>query len=102
LRFGKIAEPVARHHQLRHDLLGGEIAHQTLRAGVAEGAGQRAADLARDAERAAIDLGDVDAFDLGAAITRAGRGHPDQPFAGAVGRNLLGCDLWQVERECSG
>ena len=66
----EIAKPVARHHHLGDDLLGLEVAHQALRAGMAEGAGQRAADLAGDAERAAIDLGDIDAFDLGAAIMR--------------------------------
>ncbi len=49
LAIGEIAEAVARDQQLREDFLGGQIAHQLLRAGVAEGAGQRAADLAGDA-----------------------------------------------------
>ena len=39
------AKLVARGHQLLHDLLAGEIAHQLLRAGVAERAGQCATDL---------------------------------------------------------
>ena len=59
-----VAEPVARHHHLADDLAGREVAHQPLRAGVAERAGQRAADLARDAQRAAIGFRDVDALDL--------------------------------------
>ena len=58
------AKPVARHHDLADDLAGGQIAHQPLRAGVAEAAGERAADLARNAERAAILLGDVDGLDF--------------------------------------
>ena len=70
---------------LADDLLGGQVAHQLLRAGVAEGAGQRAADLAGDAERAAAFLGDVDGLDLdrpaGAARRKA-----EQPFARAVRR----------------
>ena len=70
---GKVAEPVAGDEELRHDLARREVAHEPLRAGVAEGAGQRAADLARDAERPAVRFGDIDAFDLGAAVVRAGR-----------------------------
>ena len=54
----------------RDDLLRRQIAHQLLRAGVAEGAIERAADLARDAERAAIALGNIDAFDFGALVQR--------------------------------
>ena len=49
---------------LADDFAGGEIAHQALGAGVAEGAVERAADLARHAQRAALGVGDVDAFDL--------------------------------------
>ncbi len=77
----------------------GQVAHEALRAGVAEGAGERAADLARDAERAAIDLGDVDALDLRALVERARRRHADQPLAGAVLRDLLGDDL-RAGRAC--
>jgi hypothetical protein len=36
---------VARRQDLPHDLGRGQVAHQPLRAGVAKGAGQRAADL---------------------------------------------------------
>ena len=78
---------------LADDLLGLEVAHQPLRAGVAERAGERAADLARDAQRAAIVLGDVDRLDLGRARLMAALGEPQQPFARAVGGDLLGGDL---------
>ena len=74
------AERVARHHHLADDLGRGEVAHQALRAGMAERAGQGAADLRRDAERAAILLGDVDGLDLLPV------GEAQQPFARAVGR----------------
>ena len=93
-----VAEPVAGDDRLRRDLLRRQVAHEPLRAGVAEGAGQRAADLARDAERAAVALGDIDALDLGAAVARARRRHADQPLAGAVLRDLLGDDLGTIER----
>ncbi len=69
---GEVAEPVARHQQLGEDFLGGQVAHQLLRAGVAERAGERAADLAGDAERAAAFLGDVDGLDLDRAAGAAG------------------------------
>src|SRR5262249_28909812 len=59
-----ITETIARDHDLADDLAGREVAHEPLRAGVTERAGERAADLARDAKRAAVGLGDVDAFDL--------------------------------------
>src|SRR5215204_677878 len=84
--------------RLRRDLLRRQVADEPLRAGVAERAGQRAADLARDAERAAVALGDVDALDLGASVARARRRHADQPLAGAVLRDLLGDDLGTIER----
>ena len=88
----EVAEPVAGDQDLADDLLGGQVAHQLLRAGVAEGAGERAADLAREAERAAAFLGDVDGLDLdrpaGAARRKA-----QQPFARAVLGDLLGDDL---------
>ena len=79
------------------DLFRLEVAHQPLRAGVAERAGQRAADLAGDAQRAAVGFGDVDRLDLGRARLMAALGKPQQPFARAVGRHLLGDDLGAVE-----
>ena len=82
-----VAEVVAGDEDLADDLGRGQVAHQPLGAGVAEGAGQRAADLARDAERAAILLGDVDGLDLVAA------GDPEQVLARAVGRDLPGHHL---------
>ena len=82
------------------DLLGRQVAHQLLRAGVAERAGQRAADLRGDAQRAAAFLGDIDGLDLdrpaGAARRKA-----EQPFAGAVVRDLLLDDLRPGDREMS-
>ncbi len=95
----KIAEPVARDHDLADDLAGRQIAHQALRAGMAERAGQRAADLARDAERAAVAFRDIDAFDQMRPLACVFAGKLEQPFAGAVGRHLLGHDLRPVERE---
>ena len=65
---------IARQQDLADDLLGLQVAHQPLRAGVAERAGERAADLARDAQRAAVGLGDVDGLDLGRARLVPARG----------------------------
>ena len=98
-----VAETVARDHDLADDLAGREVAHQPLRAGVAERAGERATDLAGDAQRAAVGLGDVDAFDLVRALVqtfaRALAGQPQKPFARAVDRDLLGNDFRARERE---
>ena len=71
---GQSPMPVAGDDELGDDLGRGQVAHQALRARVAERAGERAADLARNAQSAAIDLGDVDALDLRALVVRAGRG----------------------------
>ena len=60
---------------------------------MAEGAIERAADLARDAERASVLLGNIDALDFRALVVRMGGRHPEQPFAGAVGRDLFGDDF---------
>ena len=59
-----IADAIAGEQDLADDLRHLEVAHQALRAGVAERAGERAADLARDAQGATVDLGYVDGFDL--------------------------------------
>ena len=88
-----VANAVARQQDLADDLLWLEVAHQLLRAGVTERAGERAADLARDAQRAAIGLGDVDRFDLRGARLASALGQPQQPLARPVGRHLLGDDL---------
>ena len=95
---GPFIEGVAGDHDLRGDLLRGEIAHEGLRAGMAEGAVQRTADLGRDAERPAIhaDAGDVDAFAFDAG------GKARQPFLGAVFGNLMIGDLRAVQRETRG
>ena len=80
LRRRPFAERIARDHHLRDDLLRRQIAHQPLCAGVAEGAGQRAADLGGDAQSPAILLGDMNGLDL-LAIGKA-----QEPFAGSVDR----------------
>ena len=77
------AERVAGEHDLADDLAGVEIADQPHRAGMAEAAIERAADLARDAQRAAVRVGDEHHLEIVAV------GGAQQPFAGAVGRDLL-------------
>ncbi len=62
---------------------------------MAEAAGERAADLARDAQRAAVLLRDVDRLHLLAVI------EAKQPFARAVGGDLLGDDLGAGEGEAA-
>ena len=84
---GPLAERVARDHDLPDDFRRRQIAYQALRAGVAEGAGQRTADLRRDAQRAAVALRDVDGLDLLAVI------EAQQPFPGPVGRGEGLADL---------
>ena len=97
-----VAQSVARHHHLADDLAGGEIAHQALGAGVAEGASERAADLAGDAQRAALGVGDIDALDfVRSARLRLAR-QPQQPFARAVDRNLFGHHFRALQREVLG
>ena len=93
-----IVEPVARQDDLADDLARREIAHQALRAGMAERATERAADLAGNAQRAAIGLRDIDAFDVVRPIRQFAR-EPQQPFARAVDRDLLGGDLRPRQRE---
>ena len=66
---------------------GAQVAHQRHRAGMAERAGQAAADLGRQAERAAPLLGDQHALDLLPV------GEAQEPLAGAVARALLVDDL---------
>ena len=66
---------------------------------MAESAGQGAADLTGDAERAAILFRDIDAFDFGAAILCVRRIEPDQPFPRPVAGDLLGGDLRPRQRE---
>ena len=96
---GKITDAVTRDDELLHDFLRRQVAHQLLRARVAERASQRAADLTRHAERAAVAFGNVDALDLGALVLVIDRGEADQPFARAVGRDLFSDDLRTFERE---
>ena len=98
----EVAEPVARDHDLADDLARGQVAHQPLRAGVAERAVQRAADLARQAQRAAVGLRDIDALDLVRTFAGVLARQPQQPFARAVGRNLLGHDFGPRQRVTRG
>ena len=76
------AERVAGEHHLADDLRRLEVAHQPHRAGVAEGAIERAADLARHAQGAAVGVGDEHHLEVMAVVGA------QQPFAGAVGRHL--------------
>ena len=59
---------------------------------------QRAADLARNAERAAVGLGDVDGFDFGRTFA-GGRREPQQPFSASIFGDLLGGDVRSGKRE---
>ncbi len=95
---GIVAQPVARHQHLRDDLGGGEVAHEALRARVAEGTVERAAHLAGDAERAAVALRDIDALHLVRLLAGGVGGQAQQPFAGAVLRDLLHHDLRPRQR----
>src|SRR3989338_7884102 len=65
-------------------------------AGMAEGTSQRAADLRRNAQRAAIGFRDIDGLDLMPA------GDADQIFAGAIFGDLFGDDLWHLKHEILG
>ena len=86
--IGPIAKAVSCDQQLGKDFLGCQIAHQFLRAGMAEGAGEGAADLGGNAKRAAAFFGNIDGFDIN-RLARAARGKAHQPFACAVIGNLL-------------
>ena len=90
------AQIVARQHDLAHNLGRRQVAHQLLRAGVAEGTGQRAADLGRNAQRPAPLFGDIDRLHL----MPAGNAH--QIFARAVGADLAGNNLGQLNGKVPG
>src|SRR5262249_9549212 len=92
LAVGPVIETIPRHHHLADDLARGEVAHQALRAGVAERAIERAADLRGDAQRAAVGFGDIDALDLMRPLDPVAARQTQQPFAGAVIGDLLGYD----------
>ncbi len=77
-----LADGIARQHELADDLAGLEVAHELLRAGMAELAGERAADLRGDAQGAAVLLRNVHGLDEIAV------GEPQEPLARAV-RGLL-------------
>ncbi|MDT4871009.1 hypothetical protein FQZ97_1061140 [compost metagenome] len=67
---------------------------------MAERAGQRAADLRRDTQCAAILLGDVDGFHLdGREIGVLRIAEAEQPLAGAIARHLFGDNLRTIENE---
>ena len=93
-----IADAVARQEDLADDLLRREIANEALRARMAEGAVERAADLAGDAQRAALGLRNVDGLDFRRLAAAPQRGQPQQPLARAVDRHLLGDDLRPRQR----
>ena len=99
-----VIEAIACDHDLPHDFAGRKVAHEALRAGMAERAGERAADLTREAKRAAISLRNVNTFDLVRPLAGMSIGQAQKPFARAVGRDLLGHHLRTSERElrCEG
>ena len=68
---------------------------------MAEGAGERAADLARNAQRAAAFLGDIDGLDLD-RLAGAARRKAQQPFARAVGGDLFVDDFRPGDRVARG
>ncbi len=88
----EIAKPVAAKQKLGEDFLGRQVADETLRAGVTEGTGQRAADLTGNAERAAALFRNVDGLDLD-RTARTPRRKAQQPLAGAVVGDLLLDDI---------
>src|SRR4029077_17761763 len=96
---GPVVEAIARHHDLADDLARGEVAHQPLRSGMTEGAIQRAADLRRNAQRAAIGLRNIDALDFMRSLELVAAWQAQQPFAGAIAGNLLGGDLGSRDGE---
>src|SRR6185437_11458453 len=98
LGAGPVADAVACQHDLSDDFFGFEIAHEALRAGMTERAGEGAADLARNAKRAATALGDVDGFDFRWPSFVSALGKPEQPLACAVDGDLLRNDFQPVER----
>ena len=79
-----ISQAVACDHDLADDLTRGEIAHEALRAGVAERTIERAADLTRQTERAAIGFRDVDALHLVRTLACVFAGKTKEPLARAV------------------
>ena len=97
-RARPVADAVAREQDLPDDLGRIEVAHEALRARVAEAASQRAAHLRGDAQRAAVALRNVDGLDLGRPRLVPALRQPQQPLARAVDGDLLGDDLGPVER----
>src|SRR6185437_16770295 len=76
-----VSQPVARDHNLTHDLAGGEVPHQPLGAGMAKGAVESAADLARYAQRPALGVGNIDALDFVRPLARShARSRPKSRF----------------------
>ena len=94
-----VIEAIACDHDLPHDFAGRKVAHEALRAGMAERAGERAADLTREAKRAAISIRNVNAFDLVRPLAGMPVAQAQEPFARAIGRDLLGHDFGTSERE---
>ena len=76
------AQRVAGEHHLADDLCRLEIAHQLHRPGRAEAAVERAADLARHTQRAAVGVGNEHHLEIMAVV------RPQQPLARAVRRHL--------------
>jgi hypothetical protein len=95
-RLRPFVKIVARHHDLAHDFARREVAHQLLRAGMAERTGQRAPHLGGDAQRAAIGFGDIDDLDL------MPPGDAGEVFARAICTDLFRDHLGDFDHELLG
>ncbi len=82
-------------HELADDLRRAEVAHQRLGTGMAKPAGQGAADLRRNTDRAAIldRIGDIDGLGF-LPVAEA-----EQPLAGLVDRGLHHRRVWPADHE---
>ena len=88
----RCAQEVLGEPELGDDLAGGEVAAEALVAGRAEAAADGAAGLRRDAQRAAVVLGNEHGLD------RVAVADVEQPLDGAVGRLLLADDRQRPRR----
>ena len=96
IAFGPFAQRIARQHDLADNLARRQIAHQTHRAGMAETAVQRAADLTRHAQRSPIRIGNEHHLIILPVVG------PQQPFASAIVGHLRFYHLRAADDETLG
>ena len=94
--LGPFIQIIARQHDLTNDLRCGQVAHQFLRARMAERTGQRAANLGRHAQRSSAFLRNVDNLNLVAAR------NTNEVFAGAIFGHQLCHQLRTLNHEILG